>query len=70
MIITRIKNTPAHHVTLILNNEGDPFELDIIRSKDNDRLQFIVEHYTHKFIVSLSKTEETELLSKLKFISD
>ena len=67
MKIARITKTPSQHITAILCNEDDPFDLAIGRSPDG-ALQFLVEDYTHKFIVSLNKNEEAELLSKLKLV--
>ena len=68
MKIIRVAKTPTQHPSVILYNEGDPFELAIARGEDG-RLQFKVEDYTHKFTGSLNKKEEAELLSKLKLIS-
>jgi hypothetical protein len=67
MKIIRITKTTTQHATIVLYNEGDPFELAIARGEDGT-LQFRVEDHTHKFTISLNKNEEAELLSKLKFI--
>ena len=69
MKIIRITKTQTKHPTVILYNEGDPFELVIARGEDGT-MQFRVEDYRHTFTVSLNKKEEAELLSKLKFISN
>ena len=69
MKIVRFTKTESQHPTVVLYNEGDPFELAIARSEDGT-LQFRVEDYTHTFTVSLNKKEEKELLSKLKFVSN
>ena len=67
MKIARITKTPSQHITAILCNEGDPFDLTVVRA-ENGALQFLAEDHSHKFIVSLNKKEEEELLSKLKFV--
>ena len=66
MIISRFTKTPSEHATVVLFSEGESSKINIARTPKGD-LQIQATNTTHDFYVTLNKSDEAELLSKLRF---